>query len=412
VAQWRFDDEEPGGVGTTEPDVLEGAGPQRSRISRRQLLLGGAGVLAAGTAWELTRPAHRDRVPPPVRRASGPKPLWTFRGDPQAGELPDGRPPAPLYRTEDELIVLDPEHGRPVRRTALAKEAALQLAGATQLLIGGTPASGLRTAAITGYDLATGSTDWRYALPAGSDATPDLRTLQMVACDGTSVYCSTELRGAGAVLAVSLATRELRWRHDQEFYTAGLPIPGGRLLVAADFRLAVIDGRDGSQVWSTELLTTQAGLRVVDERQSYETLSYGGLRARSLADGTVRWTLEPRSGSFERHLRPLATGGRLFLFTDTGRVTCADPAGATPVWEHQLPFLLDSRSRPALIGDTLLVPGPTTGGVVALAADRGTVRWTFQDGEDGVDVWSVAAGSDGRTAHLGHDQVLYAVRVG
>ncbi|WP_035841358.1 PQQ-binding-like beta-propeller repeat protein [Kitasatospora azatica] len=419
----RADGSEPAEV---EPDVLEG--DRRPRRTRRGLLLGGAALLAGGTAWALSTdasaPAPTPRAAPDSAgpRISGPKPLWTYRSD---GLLDlarlDAPPRRPLVLTDQELTVLAPANGTPVRRFTPPEKVDLLTAGSL-LLAGGAPGLGMLSDRISGYDLATGSTDWQFALPAAPDdptrpvESPGGATRSLVAraCDETTVYCSTEVYTlnniTGRFFAVSLLTRQVRWEQSQqlgEMYDVVHPIEGGRLLVSMGPRLSLLDGRDGRRLWITDRLADTVVQRAVDDQRSYEVLADGGVLARSLADGTEKWRLAPHPGSGDRYLRPLPSGGRLYLFTDGGRVTAVDTADATARWEHQLPFRLDVRSRPVLAGDLLLVPGPTKDGVVALAAHQGTVRWTFQDGEPGVDVWAVAA--DDQHAYLGHDHALHAV---
>ncbi|MFE9425050.1 PQQ-binding-like beta-propeller repeat protein [Kitasatospora sp. NPDC006697] len=414
---WEFDEPE-GTAGAPAPlgDELVDPGsarePAGSRSpSRRRLLLGAGALAAAGAvAWAV---AGRGRSRQPD--LGGPKPLWTYRGPGrlEAARI-TGTPQHPVFLAGPDLVVLDPATGRPRQRFELAKDAELLAAGGL-LLAGNTPeaaATGTPGDRITGYDLGTGASDWQLLIDQPGTARTSL--LAALATDGRTLYCRADSFGGAAassstLYAVDLATRQPRWQRPttgEDWVGQVAPIGGGRLLVGYGGALAAVDDRDGHPLWSVRQSGQHTGWWTVDDQLSYEP-DGSGLWVRSLSDGTERWRLLPGEQDSWRYLRPLPAGPQVHLFRDDGLVTAVRRADGGQLWTTQLPFRLDTRSAPALAGGLLLVPGPASSGVVALTADRGTVRWTFRDGEPGVDVWSVTV-LDGR-AYLGHDAVLHAV---
>lgn len=119
----------------------------------------------------------------------------------------------------------------------------------------------------------------------------------------------------------------------------------------------------------------------------------------------------PDAGSGEswRCLKPLPADGAVYVPRDSGLLTRNSAVDGREVWSCRLPFRLDSRSRPLLVGKTLFVPGPADGGVCAVDTENGTIRWTFRDSGPGIQVWTLS--TDGRRLFAGHDTVLYALPV-
>ncbi|WP_329569746.1 outer membrane protein assembly factor BamB family protein [Kitasatospora sp. NBC_01266] len=443
---WRFDDEDEGGAGAADgadgsgaagrgsvgsPEVLadpasqadlDGGPALRTRRTRRQLLLGGAAVLAGGAAWALHRSPAPDRrrladpQPSTARPApSGPKPRWTYHGDgPLALDRLDPTPHPPLYLSGTDLIQLDPGTGAERRRFTLPAGGSLRSCGSL-LLVGDDPGKEKVRGAITAYDLDSGSTDRQYATPTGA-ASSRGGSVTVLCCDSGTIYCladSVVLSGSGGapaeqdtLLAIAADTRQVRWRVPlaaDVFLGQASAVPGGRLLIGRNpGGMAMLDTADGHQLWS---VAGPNGWWSVDDQSIYLAGGGSGLSALSVADGTAQWSAGPGAGESWRYLAPLSANGRLYTFADNGVVT-AKSAGAA-LWTYRLPFLLDARSRPLVAGGLLLVPGPLDGGVVALDAATGALRWIFQDGEPGVDVWS--ATTDGNRLYLGHDRVLHAI---
>ncbi|WP_327066110.1 PQQ-binding-like beta-propeller repeat protein [Kitasatospora sp. NBC_01250] len=423
---WRFDDEE-GAAG--EPmevlaDPASSSPGRRPGPTRRQLLFGGAVVLAGGVAWAVSRgsaspPARSAALPSaapgpgsPRPAPSGPKPRWTYRG---TGRLQNDRVAGPthppLFLSGADLAQLDPASGSALRHFSVSTAGPL-IVGGTLLL----DAGGAELDRITAHDLDSGDSDWQYTLPAsGSGSGPgQLRALDS---DGTTVYCRGESSGGpgpndpgltgSTLIAVSLATRQPLWQVPLDHNELALRlavVPGGRLLVQGTFSTFLLDARDGHRLWTLGGI----GWLTADQQWIYASDSSTGLRVLSLADGSVHRTISPGAGESWRYLSPLpGDGGRLVLFNDDGLVTALDSPDGPTRWTCQLPFRLDYRSRPLSAGGLVLVPGPTDGGVVALDAATGARRWTFQDGEPGVDVWSLT--TDGRYCYAGHDLVLHAI---
>ncbi|MFF7634828.1 PQQ-binding-like beta-propeller repeat protein [Kitasatospora sp. NPDC008050] len=426
---WRFDDEE--GAAGEPMEVLAdpASSPPVSRfgLTRRQLLFGGAVALTGGAAWAVNRrsasPPARSAAPPsggpgsaaPRAAPSGPKPRWTYRG---TGRLQNSRMGSltlpPLYLTDADLAQLDPASGSALRHFSVSTAGQL-LAGGSRLFDAGAD-SDQEPGRIIGYDLDTGASDWQYAAPAGTPGGPQAQ-LRAFDSDGTALYCRNDGfvgpgsndpgRAESALIAVSLATRQPIWQvpvEHNELIIRLAVVPGGRLLMEGTSSTSLLDARDGRRLWTIG----GTGWWNADQQWIYAPDNSSGLRLLSMADGSVHRTLSPGPGDSWRYLAPLpGDNGRLFLFNDDGLVTALDSGDGATRWTYQLPFRLDYRSRPLQAGGLLLVPGPTDGGVVALDAAAGTKRWAFQDGEAGVDVWSLS--TDGRYCYAGHDLVLHAI---
>lgn len=312
---WRFDDEE-GAAG--EPmevlaDPASSSPGRRPGPTRRQLLFGGAVVLAGGAAWAVSRgsaspPARSAALPSaapgpgsPRPAPSGPKPRWTYRG---TGRLQNDRVAGPthppLFLSGADLAQLDPASGSALRHFSVSTAGPL-IVGGTLLL----DAGGAELDRITAHDLDSGDSDWQYTLPAsGSGSGPgQLRALDS---DGTTVYCRGESSGGpgpndpgltgSTLIAVSLATRQPLWQVPLDHNELALRlavVPGGRLLVQGTFSTFLLDARDGHRLWTLGGI----GWLTADQQWIYASDSSTGLRVLSLADGSVHRTISPGAGS-------------------------------------------------------------------------------------------------------------------
>lgn len=420
-AAWQWDGEDGGDPGGAPGDVVGGGGGG-PRLSRRALLAG-AGVLAVGgAAWASGRSPEDRPAPKPGPTApvavSGPTPVWTYRGpEAMTPERLTARPDRPLFVTGAGLQLLDPATGSPTRLLRLAppeRQFGDDLTAA-RVVISGNRVYTTSRGHIDGRDLDDPARDLTVALP---EAVTD--DVVLAGCDGTTLYGTAyalptrdnEVPGQKA-FAVRVADSTLLWSSPADLGEKLLAPATGPTGVIASVRategrteLVVRDAATGRQRWTA---AGHENLRwcAVGQRAVHVPDGSGGLRALDLATGAALWTLPPARGENWRAMPPLMAGGALFLPRDNGVVTAHTEAAPDPLWSLRLPFLLDARSHPMLVGGVLYVPGPAGGGVCAVDAAKGRLLWTFRDSGPGKDVWSLAA--DGNHLYAGHDDVLHAL---
>ncbi|GJF33821.1 hypothetical protein KNE206_65210 [Kitasatospora sp. NE20-6] len=382
---------------------------------RRRVLLGAAAALIGGAAaWRLTRDGRPPREP---RLFSGPAPVWTVDGPgPQTPERLAGTLPGAAYVTAAALLLLDPATGS-VRHTVRLPEAGRPAPGPT----GGTPGPGrllpgdervytATATAVRGYRLTDGVGD-REATATGLLGRSAAFVLDGWA-DGTAYGRAASGSSAGSlVFGLGTGPGTTGWVRPAGEGGGQLldlqPAPGGLLLARSSRdELVALDAADGSRRW---LVAADQALRRMetDAARVYVAQRGSGLRAVRLSDGGEAWSLPPARDAWRR-LRPLAADGLLFVPRDDGVVTRHAAGDGSEVWSCRLPFRPDARCRPVLAGGTLFVPGPRTGGIAAVDAATGELRWTFQDYAPGAGYWQL--GTDGRQVYAGHDSVLHALR--
>ncbi|MGW2253908.1 outer membrane protein assembly factor BamB family protein [Kitasatospora sp. NPDC001660] len=422
-AAWVWDGED-GGDGGGAPGDVVGGGGDGPRLSRRRLLAG-AGVLAAGGAvWAFGRrgadrpaPAPAPTTPPPVA-VSGPTPVWTYRGpEAMTPERLTARPNRPLYVTSAGLQLLDPATGAPTRLLRLAPPDRNYGDDATsaRVVISGDRVFTTSQGHIDGRHLADPAADLTVALP---EAVTD--DVVLAGCDGTALYGTAYGRtppGGGVpgqkTFAVRIADSTLLWASPADLGEKLLAPSADPTGVIASVRspegrteLVVRDAATGRQRWTAP---GHENLRwcTVGQRAVHVPDGSGGLCALDPATGAQLWTLAPARGENWRALTPVAAGGTIYLPRDNGLVTAHAETAPDALWSLRLPFLLDTRSHPMVVGGVVYVPGPAGGGVCAIDAATGRPLWTFRDSGPGKDVWSLAA--DAKCLYAGHDDVLHAL---
>lgn len=378
-----------GAITLDEPVPLEEMAAAPGGPSRRQLLVGAVGLAAGGAAWWFNqrREPARERV-----AVSGPEPHWTYRGPgPHDGERVDGRGALPVLLTGAAVHLLSPDSGAVLRqipkdRHLLAAEGLLYRSQPDRIAVIG-----------LGPD---------RVVPVPAEFAGSGRLL---GADGELLLGSGGARGD--LFALSARTGAVRWTRPaeenggllEELYLA----PGGRLLARSSRdEVVALNREDGSRLWVRP--TDQALSWLVSDADSvYTARRANGVQAFAAADGRLRWVVESEDW---RPIRPVAANGAVYLLRDSGEVTRNIPADGQEVWSCRLPFRLDGRCLPVLVGGTLFVPGPFSAGVCAVDTATGAVRWTFRDAEPGVQAWRVT--TDGERLYAGHDRVLHSLPVG
>ncbi|MFJ7245061.1 PQQ-binding-like beta-propeller repeat protein [Kitasatospora sp. NPDC098652] len=428
-AAWQWDGEADG-ADAVSGDVLGGGGPDGGgpRLSRRGLLIG-AGVLAAGgAAWALGRvegdgptPSPSPSGPQPTA-TSGPTPLWTYRG-PQAmtPERLLAAPQGAAFLSKAGWQALDPDTGRPGRLLVFDPPAPKDWPSDRELPAGKVAVwrDYLYTATSRGHldahHLTDPTADWSLALPDELDGQVQLTCLSA----GVLYGClSSWPRSDGSVpssriFAVRLDRRSLLWSvavdHQERPVAATAPYDKNLLACVRStgerIELVVRDATTGEQL-STAAVTQDLGWCVASGASFLVPDSNGGVSLLG-PDGKPVWNHTAARGESWRALPPVPDVARVLVLRNDGVVTCLEPRTGAVLWSVRLPFLLDSRSRPLVVGGTLYVPGPAAGGVAAIYTATGTPGWTFHDSGPGRDVWNLAA--DGSHLYAGHDDVLHAL---
>lgn len=405
-------------------------GMTAGRTSRRRILrLAGGGLTAAALGAGLTgcedpsETGGEGSIPPP--RTASPEDGGKARED--------GRAPAPLwtrttsaqtYGDNDELVAVDGvviASGDPLaaldgasgeERWSLPGGA---IPGAPLLLGAGTLylAGGRYDGAVIGYAPAAGKETWRSHLGK------EYRQPRPVAVDGTQVYVIAEILEAdgssrtNVIAALNSSTGKLVWKEQRDLGTQQNGVHAavqGRHLVYTDFRknLTVRDTATGRQVWTQKTTKTSYGpfaihadLVIVPQGRK--------LQAFALADGSEKWSVQAEQ--FTTFREPAVLDGVLHI-ADSGRTLWAlDPRTGERVWQSTA--LKDAGAQVprqfVRVGGTLY--GATDldekGGVHAIDARTGALRWTFNDGSGDHHAWLVA--TDGKRVFALHGKKLHAL---
>ncbi|WP_371483848.1 PQQ-binding-like beta-propeller repeat protein [Kitasatospora sp. NBC_00315] len=417
--------DEPAAASPAATERIDGGPPPGpGGPARRRLLRGGAVLLAGGACWLLApgrRPATGETAPGrptgPAPGGPAPKPLWTVRGPALQAPYRGGAPVAPLFVTASQVRVLDPATGAERRRIDLPPARARSAAG--RLLVCADRIFDSADGYLTAHHLSDAAADRRTA-PAPQLGGPD--DAPVLDCyEGGVLFGRTFGDGTRDPLLFALPAESATplWSRPGTESGGGLvevrTAPGGRLLARSERdELLALDAATGTPLWLVPA-DLALGRIETDALHVYTAARGGGLRALRLTDGADSWALAPERGDDWRCLRPLATAGALFVPRDNGLVSRHSPADGALLWARALPFRLDNRARPVLVGRTLVVPGPRAGGVCALDADTGAIRWILRDADAGTDpgtgtgFWQLD--TDGVRVFAGHDSVLHALPV-
>ncbi|MFF7164576.1 PQQ-binding-like beta-propeller repeat protein [Streptomyces sp. NPDC008086] len=404
------------GYGTPQPGTVRlGASPAPAPSRRRalSLALGGAAAVAAvggGTAWWFGRdddtsptasgqggkggkgasaePARETFTTPPAGVA--PQPLWrkTVADDSTSTSVPllvhDGM----LLVSGDPLVAYDV-------RTGKARWSKLDIcpAGAQLLFHGGKVflSDGGIDGILVAYDVRTGEEAWRSRLGKSLDVQDtiaiDDKNVYVTVTDYSDAKSATDHRTA--VAAISHTSGKRVWLQKRDWGTDDYDVEGtvsGRYLVYTDskFNVTVRDTATGTQLWSK---------KIGDDWSWRPTVANGlvflpgeKLTAVDAETGRTRWILSPngRRGFDD----PTVIDGVLYVRDHDRGVWAVNVRTGKRIW------LCDENNRGARTflkaGTTLYGAGSSlAGGVAAIDARTGKVRWTFTDDSD-YDEWQIA----------------------
>ncbi|MEU9645119.1 PQQ-binding-like beta-propeller repeat protein [Streptomyces sp. NPDC048188] len=402
--------------------------PARSRRRVLGMALGGAAVVAAaggGVAWALTSGhASGDAAGAPGRKASAepveenfttppagvaPQPLWheSAAKDSTAADVPLLTSDGLLLVSGDPLVAYDVRTGK-----ARWTRADICRPGARLLFHDGKVflADGDHEGALVAYDVDNGEEVWRSRLGT------QLSVEDTIAIDDKNVYVTATDYGQSqsatqyrtAVSAVDHTTGRTTWTQHRDWGTKDYDVQGtvsGDYLVYADSNrnLTVRDTATGRQLWTRKLGEEWSWRPTV--ANGLVLLPGDDLTAVDADKGSTVWTL-PAAGrrGFDN---PTVVDGVLFVSDHDDGVWSVDVRTGKRNWlcdeldvEGPETFL---RAGATLYGAT----GALDGGIVALEAKTGTLRWTYSDGKDVGEPWQVALSGNRLLATHGHE--IYAL---
>ncbi|WP_327667174.1 serine/threonine-protein kinase [Streptomyces sp. NBC_00485] len=386
-----------------------------SAVSRRRTLglaLGGAAAVAAvggGAAWWLGRdggtsgpttgvgagagsaqPAAENFTTPPAGVA--PQPLW------HRTAAEDGTNTSVPLLTHDGLLLVsgDPLVARDVKtgRTLWSKPDICR-SGAQLLFHDGKVflSDGGYDGILVAYDVKTGAEAWRSRLGKELDVEEtiaiDDRNVYVTATGYSDSKSATDYRTA--VAAISHTTGKKVWVQKRDWGTDDYDVMGtasDKYLVYTDskYNVTVRDTTTGDQLWTK---------KIGDEWEWQPAVADGlvflpgeKLMAIDADTGATVWTLSP-SGRRGFH-NPTVIDGVLYA-TDLDRgIWAVNAKSGKRIWlcEDGNRFTREGFLR---AGTTLYCSaGAIGGGIIALEARTGKVRWTWVDNTDATDYWQIA----------------------
>ncbi|MFF8602807.1 PQQ-binding-like beta-propeller repeat protein [Streptomyces sp. NPDC015232] len=353
---------------------------------------GGGGGSGPATGTTPGADADAFTTPPP---GTAPRPLWHAASP--AGVT--SRLAALAVAGDVVLVSGDPLIGRDL---ATGKERwrrpGVAVPGADLLVSGGTLylASAEYDGDVVGLDPATGRETWRSRLGSERFAQP-----RPIAVDDRHVYVLAGILDkdfrtrTNVIAAIDTGSGKVAWQEQRDLGTEEWGVTAavdGPHLIYTDHRknLTVRDTATGRQRWTKKIggsdnrrLAVHAGLVIVADGPL--------LRAFALADGTERWSL--KAEDFWRFRDPVVLDGVLYV-SDSGHVLRAvDPVKGRELWRNDQ--LLDAAVpwQFTKVGGTLYAATEldSKGGVLALDARDGRLRWTYNDGSKAYDKWYVVA---------------------
>ncbi|MEU3947518.1 PQQ-binding-like beta-propeller repeat protein [Streptomyces sp. NPDC029526] len=420
---------------STPNDRPSGSGrfPSRRRLLR---LAGGGLALAALSAGAVGCDDEAVDAEDPGRTA-GDKPKGGGKpsGDGDDGSTASDRAPKPLwskstsaetYGDNDELVVAGGvvlASGSPL--TALDTATGRQkwslpggtVPGAPLLLGKGTLylASNKYDGTVTGYDPTSGKETWRSRLGDG------YRQPRPIAVDDGQVYVVAEIleddgsSKTNVIAALDSTSGRIAWKEQRDLGTMQNGIHAavrGRHLVYTDFKknLTVRDTATGGQVWTQKTTKTNYGFFAVHEELVIVPQGRT-LQAFTLSDGKQKWSLETSEVALFKE--PSVVEDVLYIADSARTMRAIDPRTGKELWTSTALASagLQVPRQYVKAGDTLY--GATDldqkGGVIAMDAKTGDVRWTFNDGTGDHHAWLVA--TDGKRVFALHGTELHALPV-
>ncbi|MGX1561031.1 protein kinase domain-containing protein [Streptomyces sp. NPDC055506] len=397
--------EQPFAVGPASTRATASTGHSRRRVLG--LALGGAAAVAAaggGTAWWLGQdedskstasgtsgePAGENFTTPPAGVA--PQPLWheTAAEDSTTTDVPLLTHGGLLLVSGDPLVAYD------VKTSETRWSKPDVCAPGSQLLFhedkvfltdGGTEG------VLVARDVKSGKEVWRSrlgkALGVEGTIAIDDKNVYVTATDYGQAASATKYRTA--VAAISHSTGKKVWLQHRDWGTRDYDVQGtvsGKYLVYTDsnYNLTVRDTATGDQLWTQKIGDDWAWQPTVADGLVF--LPGEKLTAVDAETGRTRWTLSPKGRRGFNN--PAVIDGVLYVSDYDRGIWAVDVKTLKRIWlcEDQDRGGAESFVR---VGKTLYcAAGPLSGGVIALEAKTGDVRWTWTDNKDSGAPWQIA----------------------
>lgn len=217
------------------------------------------------------------------------------------------------------------------------------------------------------------------------------------------------------IAALDSTTGRITWKEQRDVGTMQDGIHAavrGRHLVYTDGKknLTVRDTATGRQVWTHRTTKTNYGFFAV--HQDLVIVPQGQrVQAFALSDGKEKWSLE--TADFTLFKEPAVVEDVLYVADSARTVRAVDPRTGKQLWQSTA--LADAelqvprqyvKAGDTLYGATDLDP---EGGIIAMDAKNGAVRWTCNDGTGDHHSWLVA--TDGKHVFALHGTKLHALPV-
>ncbi|MFF9811370.1 PQQ-binding-like beta-propeller repeat protein [Streptomyces coeruleorubidus] len=243
-------------------------------------------------------------------------------------------------------------------------------------------------------DVKSGEEVWRSRLgkKIGIEGTIaiDDKNVYVTATDYAQATSATKYRTA--IAAISHSTGRKVWLQHRDWGTRDYDVQGtvsGKYLVYADsnHNLTVRDTATGDQLWTQKIGDDWAWQPTVANGLVF--LPGETLTAVDAETGRTGWTLSPKGRRGFNN--PAVIDGVLYVSDYDRGIWAVD------VKTHKRIWLCEDQDRggPATfvrVGATLYcAAGPLSGGIIALEAKTGKVRWTWSDDKDSGSPWQIAS---------------------
>ncbi|MGA5893784.1 protein kinase domain-containing protein [Streptomyces venetus] len=399
--------------GTAEPDgIMATASTDPSRRRALGLVLGGAAAVAVAggaAAWWLAQDDDADSTASGTNGAGGtaqpveenfttppagvaPQPLWHERAaeDSTTTDVPLLTHDGLLLVSGDPLVAYETKTSKTRWSKPDVCAPGSQLLfheGKVFLTDGGTDG------VLVARDVRTGEEVWRSrlgkALGVEGTIAIDDKNVYVTATDYGQAASATEYRTA--VAAISHSTGRKVWLQHRDWGTKDYDVQGtasGKYLVYTDsnYNLTVRDTATGDQLWTQKIGDDWAWQPTVANGLVF--LPGEQLTAVDAETGHTRWTLSPKGRRGFNN--PAVIDGVLYVSDYDRGIWAVDVKTVKRIWlcEDQDRGAAESFVR---VGETLYcAAGPLSGGVIALEAKTGDVRWTWTDNKDSGAPWQIA----------------------
>ncbi|WP_371330211.1 PQQ-binding-like beta-propeller repeat protein [Streptomyces sp. TP-A0356] len=417
----------PGTVRLGGKEASSDAGPSRRRALG--LALGGPAAVAVaggGIAWWLGKggssakrsatgssggsaePAGEHFTTPPPGVA--PQPLWHQSGTTdKSTRVPILTYDGVLLAGGDPLVAYDVKTGKPrwSKSNAYRSGAELLFHDGKVFL-----SDGEFEGVLVARDVKTGEEAWRSRL--GKEMTVektigiDDKNVYVTLSDLSEAQSATSFRTA--IAAISHSTGKKVWLQKRDWGTSEYDVEGtvsGKYLVYTDsnYNVTVRDTATGAQLWSRKIGAEWSWQPTV--AQGLVFLQGKELTAIDAETGRTRWTLSPGGRRGFHH--PEVVDGVLYVSDFDRGVWAVDVGTGKRIWLCE-----STGGRPP---ETFLRVGATLygasgvlygGGVFAMEAKTGKVRWFYTDNNSDVDAeWEIALSGD--RLLVAHGPEIYAL---